>query len=147
MKRFRFKLQTLLDQRKAHEDRLLAELAELRAEESAELDRLARLNEDVARADNVLAGLIAENAGAAKIALADEYARARRDDVKLQELTLDAVQNRVQAKLVEVTEAMKQRKVLEALRDKQEQAFILAQMRAEQNQLDEIASVRYARGM
>ena len=42
-------------------------------------------------------------------------------------------------------EAMKEREVLEALRDKQERSYVYECARAEQNQLDADASVRYAR--
>ena len=44
MKRFRFKLQTLLDQRNLREDLLQAELGAIRREEAAEMARLGELH-------------------------------------------------------------------------------------------------------
>ncbi len=77
----------------------------------------------------------------------DEYAQALRDDIKVQCLTIEAVRERLEAKRVEVTDAMKARQVIEALRDKQERDYLTAIARAEQGALDEMASVRFARGM
>jgi len=147
MKRFRFKLQTLLDQRQAREDRLLVELGELRNEEAAEVTRLNNLHLELERAWASTATALRCNASAVEISRFDEYAKTMRDDIRVQELTLQAVRERVEAKRVELVEAMKERKVLEALRDKQEQAYILVQQRTEQNALDEMSSLRYARGM
>lgn len=146
MKKFRFRLQTLLEQRQATEDRLLAELGEVRREEAAEQQRLGELVARLQQARQDVADALQGKADPRRVEVADEYAKALRDDVRLQELTLEAVRERVEAKRLEVVEAMKERQVLEALRDKQERGYLLAQARAEQNQLDEIASVRYARG-
>lgn len=145
MKKFQFKLQTLLEQRKAKEDRLLGELAELRREEAGELVRLVRLKDELDAARQGMASAHARSAPVEELAQRDEHMKAKRDDVRLQELTLKAVQDRVEAKRRELVTAMKDRKVLEALRDRQEQEYLRECARAEQNTLDEIASVRYAR--
>lgn len=145
MKKFKFRLQTLLDQRQATEDRLLAELGEIRREEAAELAFLEELHARLRDAWEALATM--QRSDAEALGRSDEYAKTLRDDIKVQELTIQAVRTRVEAKRVEVVEAMKQRKVIEALRDKQEQAYIAAHMRAEQSALDEMASLRYARSM
>lgn len=147
MKKFRFRLQVLLDQRKAKEDQLLGELGEVRREEALEIERLDELNHTLHQAwkaaeEALCAAIIPE-----EITRRDEYVKAVRDDIKVQELTLEAVQKRVEKKRIEVVEAVKERKVLESLRDKQEREYLLAYAHAEQNSLDEMASLRYARGM
>jgi len=147
MKRFKFRLQTVLDQRQTVEDRLLAELAELRREEQAEIHRLRALESVLASAERLLESALQENRNADEISRRDDYAKTMRDDVRLQELTLEAVQRRVEAKRVELIDAMRDRKVMEALRDRQQREYLMAQARAEQNSLDEIASLRFARGM
>jgi flagellar protein FliJ len=146
MKRFRFRLQTALDQRKAKEERLQIELGEILREEAQEAARLADLLERLDEAVASVGAALDSNLPANEIAAADEYAKCLRDDVKVQQLTIRAVRSRVEAKRAEVVEAMKERKVLEALRDKQEREHVAAQMRVEQNELDDVASVRYARG-
>ena len=147
MKRFKFRLQTLLNQRQAKEDRLLRELGQLRQEEVDTALRLSELQERLELTGPAMEGMLRSNATTHEIARLDEYAKALRDDVKIQELTLEAVRARVETKRAELVEAMKDRKVLEALRCKQERDYLLAFLRAEQNEMDEMASVRYARGM
>ena len=63
----------------------------------------------------------------------------------MQILTIEAVRSRVEIKKSEVVEAMKQRKVIEALRDRKEREYLREQVLIEQNTLDEIASLAYAR--
>lgn len=147
MKRFIFRLQKLLEIRQAKEDRLMAELAVLRREEADEIARLSRLVGEFRSACASLEKALRESEPAEDVARWDEYVKTRRDDIHVQELTIEAVRSRVQAKLAEVVEAMKERKVLESLRDRQQTEYLAAEAVAEQNQLDEIASVRYARRM
>lgn len=147
MKRFKFRLQVLLDQRKAKEDQLLAELGILQCEEADELEKLRMMCDGLQASLNEMSKAMGCNAASGELFRRDEYSKALMDDIKVQELTIKAVHSKVEAKRAEVVEAMKDRKVLETLRDKQEQEYILACERAEQNQIDEITSVRYAREM
>jgi flagellar FliJ protein len=146
VKKFQFKLQTLLDQRKSRVDMLQAELGEIRREESVELAHLGELRTKLKRAwEMVEAALGGEGASSVEMSQLDDYAKALRDDISVQRLTLEAVRERVEAKRVGVSDAMKQRKVIESLRDRQEHDYIAAQMRAEQNALDDMAALAYAR--
>ena len=145
MKRFRFKLETVLRHRAFKEDCLQAELGELRREEAREQACLDDLRRQLHEAREAIVDALVRNAPVGELERRDEYAKAKRDDVRVQELTLDAVRERVAAKLAEVVEAMKGRKVLETLRDKQERAYVVECARAEQNQLDDMASVGFAR--
>lgn len=147
MKRFRFRLQTLLDRRKSLEEQLLAQLGELRQEESIEIKKLNALCRQLDWAWEQSEKALKKNAPVEEINRLDEYAKTTQDDIKLQQLTLEAVRERVESKRQEVVKAMQDRQVLEALKEKQEQEYLMAIARAEQNELDEMASVRYARGM
>lgn len=147
MKRFKFRLQTLLDQRKAREEKLLWELGEIRREEAREIERLHALERLLQETRDSTEQAIRDGRPAGELVRRDEFVKATRDDIRVQELTVEAVQRRVEAKQAEVVKAMQDRKVLEALRDKQEREYLLAIARQEQNELDEMASVRYARGM
>lgn len=147
MKRFKFRLQTLLDQRKAREDQLLQELGELRREEAREVERLHTLESRLMRTMDEIEQAIRRNAKADELFRLDEFVKATRDDIRFQELTIEAVRDRVEKKRQQLVNAMQDRQVLEALRDKQEREYNLAAAREELKQLDEMASVRYARGM
>jgi len=143
VRKFRFKLQTLLDHRRAKEELLQAQLGAIIREESAELARLDRLRQRLTRAWTALETALNVDTSPAEVLRLDEYAKTLRDDIKVQHLTIEAVRERLEAKRVEVTEAMKERKVIEALRDKQEREYLSAHMRADQAVLDEMASLRY----
>ena len=143
MKRFRFKLQTLLDHRRSKEELLQAELGRIRHEEAVELARLEGLQARLRGAMSELECLKVSNISA--LQRLDEYAKAVRDDIKVQYLTIEAVRERLEAKRVEVVEAMKARKVIEALHDKQERDYLAEHARAEQSSLDDMASLRHVR--
>ena len=147
MKKFKFRLQTLLEQRKAREDELLGELAEVRREEALEEARLIALRTRLANACTALQQALERSESSEILEMYDEYSKALRDDVRVQELTLEAVRQRVEQKRLDVIKAMQERKVLETLRDKQEAAFLKAAARAEQIEMDDMASLRFARGM
>ncbi len=146
MKKFRFRLQTLLDQRKSREEVLQAELGKLLHEELTELERLGQLKIRLAQAWQHFDALSADSRTTAEaFDTCDRWSKALRDDIKVQMLTIEAVRRRIDEKRTEVTEAMKQRKVIETLRDRQEHEYILEQARVEQSALDDIASLAYAR--
>ena len=145
MQRFKFRLQTLLDQRIAKEEKLLWELGELRREEAQEIANLHGLQHRLDESCNSIEQALRENAPMRTVALHDEYAKATRDDIRVQEMTIEAISRRIEVKRIEAVKAMQEKQVLEALRDKQEREYMLATAREEQNQLDEMASVRYAR--
>ncbi len=146
MKKFRFRLQTLLDQRKSTEEVLQAELGKLLYEELVEMERLGELKIRLEQAWQRFDALSADSHTTAEaFEICDRWAKALRDDIKVQMLTIEAVRRRIDEKRAEVAEAMKQRKVIETLRDRQEHEYIIEQTRAEQNALDDIASLAYAR--
>ena len=147
MKRYRFRLQTVLERREAFEKEKLGELAEVRSEEAQEVERLHALNRQLEQSRDQIEDALRRGLTPMEVMLRDNYSEATANDILVQELTIEAVRQRVEAKRLEVVEAMKERKVLEALKEKQEREYMLTCMRYEQNELDEIASVRYARGM
>ncbi|MCX6345525.1 MAG: flagellar export protein FliJ [Armatimonadetes bacterium] len=147
MKRFKFRLQTLLDRRKAKEEQLLWELGEIRRTEVQEIENLHSLEKRLDESCRSMEQALRENAPVSRVVLHDDYAKATRDDIRVQEMTIEAISQKVEEKRVEVVKAMQEKQVLEALKDKQEREYMLAVAREEQNQLDEMASMRYARGM
>ena len=147
MKRFVFRLQTLLNHRRSIEQMLLGELAHLRIAEQSEQAKLVECRSAQQRSWQAFSILIEEGASPWDLAGADEHCKALGDDLRLQELNLAAVQREVESKLAEVIEAAKQRKVLEQLCDRQRREYELEAARMEQKELDEMASVRFARGI
>jgi flagellar FliJ protein len=148
VRKFQFKLQTLLDQRKSKENLLQAQLAELLREESQEKACLRKLQIELKHAWQFFDKLTESgDSSAGAFEICDTWAKALRDDIKVQILTIEAIKKRLDEKRDEVAEAMKQRKLIEALRDRKEIEYIAEQARIEQSTLDEIASLAYARRM
>jgi len=147
VKKFVFRLQVLLNHRRDIEQMLLGELAMLQREKQLEMQRLEDLRLAREASWDALVHLAAHGASPWDLANGDEHCKALGDDIGLQELNVAAAEKRVQEKLVEVIEAAKERKVLEQLCDKQRREYELAAARQEQNELDEMASVRFARGV
>jgi len=148
MKRFKFRLQTLLEQRLAREEELLRELSILRNEELNELSMLSNLEDRSSRAfENLAEKLNCKSIDPRELSRMDDFARGTLDDIEEQKAIIEGVRQRIINKRDEVVDAMKDRKVLDALKEKQETAYKLAGMRAEQKELDEMSSLRYARGM
>lgn len=140
-------MQTVLEQRQAREDQLQTDLVACLQEEAVETARLAELLRKLDDAVAAVQSALSENSASVDLASADEYAKCLRDDVKVQQMTLRAVRSKVEAKRAELVDAMKERKVLESLRDRQEREHLAVQMRAEQNEFDDMASVRYGRNL
>jgi flagellar protein FliJ len=145
MKKFRFKLQTVLDQRQIKEDQYLAELAKARQQEAAEILKLEDLKTKLKQVCKSIENAFKDNLDISELERWNSYAEATRDDIKVQELTLKTVREIVEQKRQDLVEAMKEKQVLETLRDKQEQQYLKVAATAEQTILDEMASLKYLR--
>lgn len=145
VKRFKFKLQAVLEHRRFQEDQLKVELAELMRNEARERTKLEELKRELEASRQILADKLQSGSDILELALLDEYVKTLRDDVGVQCLTVEAIGRQVDGKRSEVLEAMKRRKLLQALRDKQERAHLYESARVEQSELDNQTSVRFAR--
>jgi flagellar FliJ protein len=76
---------------------------------------------------------------------ADAYISALADDMRVQQLTIDAVRNQIELKLAEVVDASKDRKLIEKLREKHYEKYRMEILALEQKELDDGASLRFAR--
>ncbi|MDH7602697.1 MAG: flagellar export protein FliJ [Armatimonadota bacterium] len=121
------------------------ELVELMREEAQERARLAELMHQLETSRQMLVSRLQNGGDVSELVQLDDYVKTKTDDVNVQRLTVEAVRERVEAKRAEVLEAMKRRKLLQALRDKQERMHTYECARVEQNELDNDTSVRFAR--
>jgi len=139
---FQFRLQKVLDYRVHIEDKLKAELAELKAirdfllaereeareKQSAMLTRMAESEFDVTALQ--LMRLYIER-------LDREIARKNRE--------IAETEKRIELKRPEVVEARRDRKVMERLRESQERSYRREQLRVEQKMLDELGTNAFHR--
>lgn len=135
----------MLEHRRFEENRLKVELAEVMREEARERSRLARLISELESSKKALLDSLSRGVPASELELLDEYVKTKRDDVRVQQLTVESIRDRVESKRREVLEAIRRRKLLESLRDKQEKRYLYEAFRAEQKELDDTATVRFAR--
>jgi len=144
MKKFRFRLETVLQVALREEQRLTLELARLKMEKQTAQRWLARLTESRNR-ERVK--LMEETEG--EVALEDikllrahlDYLAERIDE---QRSFLAALEPKILAKMTEVTDAMKKRKTLERLKEKQIQEHQLETLRQEAKFLDDTTTPRHA---
>lgn len=145
MKRFVFRLQTLLDHRVRIEEMRMAELAALRMNERKLEAELGALREACKTAWEALAQLTAQGARAHTLAQASAHCQALADDIKLAELSLEALRRDIAGKLEEVIRVSKERKVIEQLRDRHRLEHEAEQFRLAQKELDDMTAVRHGR--
>jgi flagellar FliJ protein len=142
MQKFKFRLQSVLDHRKAIEDKLLGELGELRVKEQEELKIL---DDMVREREAIWTRMAGGEFSPTKLKDVDAYATALGDDIAVQELTLESVRNQIEAKIAEIVEASKERKLIEKLREKHLQEYEQEMLTLEQKVMDDAASVRFSR--
>jgi flagellar FliJ protein len=142
---FRFRLETVLTQRRHVEERCQKELADARQELSAAqavlreakgthrqcMRDMRRKQRDRFRADDML--------------LYYPYLERLKLDIELHMKRVAAVERDVEQKRQALLEAVKKRKILEKLKEKQRQAHLKAEAGREQRFTDESAAQQHAR--
>lgn len=144
MRKFRFNLQRLLDYRESIEEKLLAELAAVRAQYDREVETLAAAKSlCVSYRENMRTQL---SIGSVEdIKAAHRYLNELIRQVKAQEIKVRQVEVLKDKKTAEVVEAAKDRKVLERLREYKVLEHRKEADSLEQKFLDDVASIRHNR--
>ncbi len=125
---------------------LLGELARLRRDEQRELARLEQIEDGYEKSCAEMSEIRVSGADPWELKNADDHCRALADDVKVQQLSLDAARRAAEAKLAQLIEASRNRKILEQLRDKQRREYEIAAAKLEQKEIEDVSSARYPRG-
>jgi len=145
MAQFRFRFETLLHRRSEIEDQRQRELAQLMRSRMIFLDQLASMQRDISGSKRRLADTLVGRVDLSRVGQFARFSgqatiRGRQLVSKLAELERHIVGAR--ARLID---AVKQRRALELLRDRDREAWEREQRRRETAELDEIAVQRYAR--
>ncbi len=146
---FRFRLESVLNYRRTIEENLLKELSELRRHLSLEEDRLKMMIFEKGRHINELGSL---QKGGVTLQIEDiklyfSYLNGLELKIKNQGDIIKKCQERVDKKLAEVVDAMKNRKILEVIKERGYREYTREINLKEQRLLDEIAVNRFTRDM
>lgn len=146
---FRFRLESVLNYRRTIEENLLKELSELRRQLSLEEDRLKMMIFEKGRHINDLGSL---QKGGVTLQIEDiklyfSYLNGLELKIKNQGDIIKKCQERVDKKLAEVVDAMKNRKILEVIKERGYREYTREINLKEQRLLDEIAVNRFTRDM
>lgn len=142
---YSFKLQTVLDHRQFLEDNLKKELANLRQLADAAEDRLNMLLKKEAQTQSTLAGRQREGLASDQAVAYHAYLQRLGREIDSQRGEIDAISERVIKKQEDVLAAMKNRQILERLKETDVERYNTIRQRKEAAFVDEIAVNRFAR--
>ncbi|HPV49385.1 MAG TPA: flagellar export protein FliJ [Smithellaceae bacterium] len=140
---FKFKLQSVLDYRLNIEEKILNEFSELKRE----LDRQkAMLEELKSERESMVAGLRnmqSQTIKAHDISSILVYVDRLRESEKQQKQVIQQIMEAVDKKRQELVEAVKNRKIMENLKDKQKEEYIKDVNDTEQKDSDEMSVLKF----
>lgn len=144
---FQFRLQPVLDYRKALEDQLMLEFADVKRRLDGEREILERMRSEVA-------GLVSQlkTRGERKLSAPDvsfylSYINFMRGEEKRQAEIVSRVGEELEEKRTELVEAAGKRKILEVMKEKQLKDYRISMTLREQKELDEASILRSVGGM
>ena len=146
MKRFRFKLQRVLDIKRIREEQRQLEVALAERRRAEAVEEVASLRRSLAQCERQLRSFSGASIPVERLALLSESAARLRQEIKQSETRVAAaVQGLGLAKAAHL-EAVKERKSMERLRERRLAAFREELARAEQKEMDEMAQTVGTRG-
>ena len=143
MAKFKFRLQDFLTLRERLEEQKKQEYGLAVAKLEREKQTLAALHRDKDRHVNSFREKIHVKIEPFQFQIHNDYIEWLKKKITEQEKVVILAQNHVHQKRQELVEAMKNKKVLEKLREKELAVFFREQTIAEQKILDEVVSYRY----
>ena len=145
MKKYAFRLQTVLEirEKKLEDKRLeMAKIISLLNEQNQQLEELiSKQNNAKNTLESIYSG--GQELDILEITNYKDYLGKVIVDAKNQEAVIEKTKNFLKFKQLEVTEALKEVKILEKLKETQEKKFYQEILYVEAKELDDIASTRY----
>lgn len=145
MKKFKFRLENVLELRtKTLEDRQL-EMAAIQARLNEANNKLDSLEQSRLQAKRDLENILGagENIEFIRVKNYQDYIAKLDDDISIQHKVIADIENELELKQEEVREALKAKKMLEKLKEKEYKAFLKDFEQREAKELDDIALTRY----
>ena len=142
---FRFRLESVLNARKAFEDTLLREFSEKKRELEREVGLLEALKEERRASIECLREMHDREVTAADIGMYVSYIEFLHGRVDRQQAVVSKAQDVLEVKRQEVLEAVKKRKMLENLKQRQRREYEINFELRERKVLDEISLQSFSR--
>ncbi len=143
MARFRFPMQNILNMKEKLEEQAKNEYGQANARLLAEEKRLEQLNNRLEDARLQLKNVLREVLSMTEIHKRENAVVILKGYVKQQQLVVKRCEKEVEIAREKLTEAMKERKIFEKLREKAFDEFMKEEGRREQKEVDELMSYRY----
>lgn len=143
MSRFQFHLQTLLDYRIRREDALKRRLAEIESALLREQQALEELEQARRTAVSYYNQLALEVVDVEEERLFRSFYARLCSQIEDKRKVISDLNEELNAQLERVVEAMRERKTVQSLRDKQFEQFKLGELKREQAFLDDIATTQF----
>ncbi|MCD6262066.1 MAG: flagellar export protein FliJ [Deltaproteobacteria bacterium] len=140
---YKFKLQPVLDQREFVEENLKKELASCKALLKEENAKLNGYKASKARLMVELGHRKKKKATISEILLYVGFIEQVSRDIEKQKIRVSQVKSLFDEKLASLVEAMKDKKSIEKLKEKEMTSYKLKSLKKEQNFLDEVAIQRF----
>jgi len=145
MKKYRFKLESVLRYRRSIEDQNRQKLAGIKLEDKTERNRLEDYQEAQEKGRTEFLHTRMNGITASQITLYTVYLGDLEEKILSQKSKLEEISTRMEAARRDLLEASKERKMLEKLREKKLQQYLRQLTRAEQSFLDEVSANQYFR--
>ncbi len=143
MARFRFPMQNILNMKEKLEEQAKNEYGQANARLLAEEKKLEQLNNRLEDARLQLKNVLREVLSMTEIHKRENAVVILKGYVKQQQLVVKRCETEVEIAREKLTEAMKERKIFEKLREKAFDEFMKEEGRREQKEVDELMSYRY----
>jgi flagellar FliJ protein len=142
---FHFRFETLLSQRRNAEERLQKELAEARRALAAAQDALAETKKALRHCAQDMRRKLDRRFRAADIRLYAPYLERLRQEVDARQKRVAAADRNVAHTRQALIEAMKKRKILDRLKERQHETYLKEASRRERKFVDEVAGRHHTR--
>ena len=142
---YKFSLQSLLNHRKHIEENLEKELGRIKRVVNNEKRRLEKIRKEKIKCREELKKKQSDGKKVNEIILYFNYLDKLSKDIGKQKRCLKDVEKEYNIKRSELIEAMKKRKTLERLKEKEMKAFNYSEMKVETNIMNEVAANRFIR--
>lgn len=142
---YKFSLESLLDHRKHLEENLDKELGRIKRALNIEVRRLERLTKNKKKCQQNLQKNQGDGRKINEIILCFNYLHKLSIDIDKQKKCLKNVEKEYEIKRSELIEAMKKRKTLDRLKEKEMKAFNYSEMKVEQEMMNEVAANQFNR--